>query len=67
MPSHTQVEEFIGISGALLVNMGTLSSDWVASKKLAAARVSEWIRAPCTASGMHMCCVQAALQLLSCK
>ncbi len=34
-----QVEEFVGISAALLINMGTLSSDWLASKKLAAKRV----------------------------
>jgi len=35
-----QVEEFVGISSSLLINMGTLSSDWLASKKLAAKRVS---------------------------
>lgn len=34
-----QVEEFASISSALLINMGTLSSDWVASKKLAAKQV----------------------------
>jgi hydroxyethylthiazole kinase-like sugar kinase family protein len=34
-----QVEEFVGISSSLLINMGTLSSDWLASKKLAAKRV----------------------------
>jgi hypothetical protein len=34
------VEEFVAISSSLLVNMGTLSSDWVASKKLAAKQVS---------------------------
>lgn len=35
-----QVEDFVSISSALLINMGTLSSDWVASKKLAAKKVS---------------------------
>jgi hypothetical protein len=34
-----QVEEFVRIASSLLVNMGTLSSDWVASKKLAAKEV----------------------------
>jgi hypothetical protein len=35
-----QVEEFVRIASSLLINMGTLSSDWVASKKLAAKEVS---------------------------
>jgi hydroxyethylthiazole kinase-like sugar kinase family protein len=35
-----QVEEFAAVSSSLLINMGTLSSDWLASKKLAAKRVS---------------------------
>ena len=35
-----EVESFVSISAALLVNMGTLSSDWVAAKKLAAHQVS---------------------------
>jgi hypothetical protein len=35
-----QVEEFVAVSSSLLINMGTLSSDWLASKKLAAKRVS---------------------------
>lgn len=30
----------MGISSSLLINMGTLSSDWLAAKKLAAKRVS---------------------------
>lgn len=34
-----EVEEFVAISSSLLINMGTLSSDWLASKKLAAKRV----------------------------
>lgn len=34
-----EVEQFVGISSALLVNMGTLSSDWIAAKKLAAKKV----------------------------
>lgn len=34
--SLDEVEEFVRIASALLINMGTLSSDWVASKKLAA-------------------------------
>lgn len=33
-----EVEDFVAISGALLINAGTLSSDWVASMKLAAAQ-----------------------------
>jgi hypothetical protein len=40
--SLDEVEQFVGISSALLINMGTLSSDWVASKKLAARRVGLW-------------------------
>lgn len=31
-----EVEEFVSKSSALLVNSGTLSSDWVAAQKLAA-------------------------------
>lgn len=34
-----EVEDFVKISSGLLINMGTLSSDWVASKKLAAIQV----------------------------
>ena len=37
--SLDEVEAFTSISSALLVNMGTLSPEWVASKKLAAKRV----------------------------
>jgi len=33
-----EVEDFLRISSALLINMGTLSSEWVAAKKLAAAQ-----------------------------
>ncbi|KXZ48209.1 hypothetical protein GPECTOR_29g115 [Gonium pectorale] len=36
-----EVEAFVGISSALLVNMGTLSADWVAAKKLAARKAVE--------------------------
>lgn len=41
MQAHSldEVEDFMTISTALLVNMGTLSSEWIASKKLAAMRV----------------------------
>ena len=37
--SLDEVEDFVGIAAALLINMGTLSSEWIASKKLAAQRV----------------------------
>jgi hypothetical protein len=33
-PAPRQVEDFVGISSALLINMGTLSADWIAAKKL---------------------------------
>lgn len=37
--SLDEAEAFCSISAALLVNMGTLSPEWVASKKLAAKQV----------------------------
>lgn len=37
--SLDEVEDFVKISSGLLINMGTLSSDWIASKKLAAKQV----------------------------
>jgi hydroxyethylthiazole kinase len=36
--SSEEVEDFVAISRALVVNIGTLSPDWVASMKLAVAR-----------------------------
>lgn len=35
--ASTEVEDFVSISSALLINVGTLSPDWVESMKLAAA------------------------------
>ncbi len=37
--SLDEVEDFVAIASVLLINMGTLSSEWIASKKLAAQRV----------------------------
>lgn len=39
MHALDEAEDFASISSALLVNMGTLSSEWVAAKKLAAKQV----------------------------
>lgn len=39
--SLDEVEQFVGISSALLVNMGMLESTWVAAKKLAAKQVCQ--------------------------
>eukprot|EP00798_Chlamydomonas_sp_ICE-L_P011729 gene11729-5208_t len=48
--SLDEVEDFVAISDALLINMGTLESDWVASKKLAARKAKElgkpWVLDP---------------------
>ena len=33
-----EVEEFVGLASALLVNVGTLSEDWVVGMRLAAGR-----------------------------
>jgi hydroxyethylthiazole kinase len=45
-----EVAEFVGISGALVVNIGTLSAPWIASMKLAAAAAAErgvpWVLDP---------------------
>jgi hypothetical protein len=55
-----EVEDFTSISSALLINMGTMSSDWVASKKLAARQVcchqySSDVGGGCVApGGLHM-------------
>jgi hydroxyethylthiazole kinase len=39
-PPPSQVEDFVKISSALLINMGTLSADWIAAKKLAAKQAT---------------------------
>lgn len=41
--SLDEVEDFVSISSALLINMGTLSSDWIAAKKMAARQVGGWL------------------------
>ena len=46
-----EVEEFVNISSALLINMGTLQSDWLAAKKLATAQVrTPLFKAACACS-----------------
>ncbi|KAJ9516239.1 hypothetical protein QJQ45_001150 [Haematococcus lacustris] len=57
--SLDEVEDFVGISAALLINMGTLSSDWLASKKLAAKQVSAGQATPVR--------TRACLDMLRCK
>lgn len=68
--SLDEVEEFVGISNGLLINMGSLSSDWVAAKKLAAMQANRlgkpWVLDPvgCGATTYRTrCCVQ----LLKCN
>jgi hypothetical protein len=61
-----QVEEFVAISSALLINMGTLASDWLAAKKLAAIRVGgsdsqRWVQLLTTVSGWVSGCQQHQL------
>ncbi|PNW81666.1 hypothetical protein CHLRE_06g255350v5 [Chlamydomonas reinhardtii] len=68
--SLDEVEAFVGISSALLVNMGTLSPEWVAAKKLAARRAVElgkpWVLDPvgCGATPVR---TASCLQLLDCR
>lgn len=52
MQAHSiqEVEDFVGIASALLVNVGTLTPDWVDSMKLAArtaaAQGKPWVLDP---------------------
>lgn len=68
--SLDEVESFIGISSALLVNMGTLDSNWIAAKKLAAKRAVElgkpWVLDPvgCGATPVR---TAACAALLGCR
>nr|BCL66079.1 hydroxyethylthiazole kinase [Volvox africanus] len=68
--SLDEVESFVAISSALLVNMGTLSPEWVASKKLAAKKAVElgkpWVLDPvgCGATPVR---TASCLELLACK
>eukprot|EP00877_Chromochloris_zofingiensis_P014836 jgi/Chrzof1/9606/Cz04g09140.t1 len=67
--SLDEVEEFLGIASALLINMGTLSSDWVASSKLAATRAvalgKPWVLDPvgCGATTYRTAACVAMLKL----
>jgi hydroxyethylthiazole kinase len=54
--SLDEVEQFVGIAAALLVNMGTLESSWVASKKLSAKQVIRW-GAVGVRHAARLCCV----------
>ena len=51
--SIDEVEDFVGIASSLLVNMGTLESDWIQSMKLAANKCVEigkpWVLDPVAA------------------
>ena len=50
MHSVDEVEEFLGVADALVVNVGTLSKDWVESMQLAAKTASKlgkpWVLDP---------------------
>ncbi|GAX75072.1 hypothetical protein CEUSTIGMA_g2516.t1 [Chlamydomonas eustigma] len=65
-----EVEDFASISSALLINMGTMSSEWVASKKLAAKQAvllnKPWVLDPvgCGATPYR---TKACLDMLHCK
>eukprot|EP00775_Hariotina_reticulata_P010516 gene10516-10676_t len=67
--SLDEVEDFVSISSALLINMGTLSSDWVASKKLAAQQAvalgKPWVLDPvgCGATAYRTSACVAMLKL----
>eukprot|EP00879_Flechtneria_rotunda_P024855 GHRR01026374.1.p1 GENE.GHRR01026374.1~~GHRR01026374.1.p1 ORF type:complete len:230 (+),score=96.01 GHRR01026374.1:231-920(+) len=67
--SLDEVEEFAAIASGLLINMGTLSSDWVASKKLAARQAvalgKPWILDPvgCGATSYRTAACVAMLKL----
>ncbi|KAG1677231.1 hypothetical protein FOA52_013430 [Chlamydomonas sp. UWO 241] len=68
--SADEVEAFARISSALLINMGTLSSEWVAAKKLAARSAVgagvPWVLDPvgCGATPFR---TRACLDLLACR
>ena len=65
-----EVEAFTALSSALLVNMGTLSSEWVAAKKLAAKQAvalgKPWVLDPdgCGATSYR---TRACLDMLHCR
>mmetsp|Transcript_10306 Transcript_10306/g.26846 ORF Transcript_10306/g.26846 Transcript_10306/m.26846 type:complete len:290 (+) Transcript_10306:111-980(+) len=67
--SLDEVEDFMKLASGLLINMGTLSSDWLASKKLAAKQAvalgKPWVLDP-VACGATPVRTQACLDLLSC-
>lgn len=68
--SVDEVESFASISSAVLINMGTLSSEWVASKKLAANKARAlgrpWVLDPvgCGATPYR---TRACLDMLYCR
>ena len=55
-PQTSQVEDFVGIADALLVNISNLSSDWNAAKKLAAQRVRVRARGGGGGWALRRCC-----------
>ena len=57
--SLDEVEQFVGIASALLVNMGTLESSWVAAKKLAAKQVCWEERAASLSVAGYTCSLRA--------
>jgi hydroxyethylthiazole kinase len=55
--AEAEVEEFVGISSALVVNIGTLSPPWVSAMRLAVARAESlgkpWVLDPVGAGATH--------------
>eukprot|EP00892_Ulva_mutabilis_P000489 jgi/Ulvmu1/10440/UM062_0037.1 len=68
--SLDEVEDFVGIASALLVNMGTLEPDWIQSMKLAASKCVElgkpWVLDP-VAAGATPFRTASIKELLECK
>ncbi len=64
------MESFASISSAVLINMGTLSSEWVAAKKLAAKQAvlkgKPWVLDP-VGCGSTLYRTRACLDLLRCR
>lgn len=69
--AEEEVEEFVAISSALLVNMGTLSSPWIKSMHKAATKARElgkvWVLDPVGAGATNIRTKTATDLVISCK
>lgn len=71
LTAEEEVEEFVAISSALLVNMGTLSSPWIKSMHKAATKARElgkvWVLDPVGAGATNIRTKTATDLVISCK